>query len=96
MDDSERIAVALERLASSNERIVEMADEERQANYQGGPPICPNCGAFNPVVRNNGGEGHMAEFILAAVCGNCNQPFFAISEGWQCFRTREEVEANGG
>lgn len=96
MEHSERIVLALERLAASNEAIVEMANEERQANYQGGPPFCPHCGTFNPTVKNNGGEGQMGEFILVAVCGNCKELFYAVPEGWQCHRTREEVDQNGG
>jgi hypothetical protein len=92
-ETSERMATALERLADSNQRIVEMADEERQANYQGGPAYCPHCGYMNPRVAAPGGEAPMADFVLVATCGNCTQVFFGVPEGWQVFRSREELEA---
>jgi hypothetical protein len=91
METSERVATALERLAVSNERIVEMADEERQANYQGGPAYCPHCGIGNPRVSAPGGEAPMGDFILVATCGNCQAIFFGVPEGWQVFRSLEEM-----
>jgi len=92
MELSERAVQALERLASSNERIVQMADEERQANYQGGPAYCPHCGAMNPPVKSEGGEGLMADFVLVAVCRHCQNILWAVPEGWQVFPSREDYE----
>lgn len=91
-DMIERGLALLERLAVSNERIVEMANEERQANYEGGPPYCPWCGAFNPGVTSQGGTGEFAKFALVARCEGCGKVFFGQPEGWQVFRTREEYE----
>jgi len=91
MELSERAVEALERLASSNERIVEMADEERQANYTGGPAYCPHCGNVNPIVRAPGGKALMADFVLAAHCETCSQVFYGVPEGWAIYRTREEL-----
>lgn len=83
----------LERLAVSNEKIVEMANEERQANYQGGPPYCPHCGTFGPNITTQGRGGSFADYVLVAVCENCNNTFIGQPEGWQVFRTPQEYEA---
>lgn len=92
METSERVATALERLADSNERIVEMADEERQANYQGGPAYCPHCGNVNPRISAPGGEASMGDFVLVATCGNCTNLFYGVPEGWQIYRSVEELQ----
>lgn len=93
MELSERAIEALERLAASNERIVEMADEERQANHEGGPAYCPHCATMNPVVRAPAGEEHMELFVLGATCMNCQGVFYAVPDGWIIYRTIEEMEA---
>jgi lysyl-tRNA synthetase class I len=95
IDLSERVAVALERLAASNERIVEMADEERQANYQGGPAYCPHCGRMHPVVSVPSATGNMGEYILTATCQGCDNVFYAVPEGWQIFKTLIEMQEAG-
>ena len=97
MDDklSEKLVVAVERLAAANEAIVQMANEERQANYQGGPPYCPHCGTMAPNISVPAAKGNMGEHVLAATCGNCGQTFLAIAEGWRIFRDRTELEEAG-
>jgi len=95
MSALEALAESNERLAASNERIVEMADEERQANYEGGPPFCPHCGMLNPDVSASRGSGPMADFVLAATCGSCHKVFYGVPEGWQVFKTRDEFERAG-
>ena len=94
MQALEALAATNERLAASNERIVEMADEERQANYEGGPPYCPHCGMLNPKVSMSRGAGPMADFVLAGTC-ECSKVFYGVPEGWQVFKTREELERAG-
>jgi transposase-like protein len=89
---SERVATALERLADSNQAIVDMANEERQANYQGGPPYCPHCGRMNPRVTSKGGSGLMADFVLVGICEHCQEVLYGVPEGWQVFRSQEELK----
>lgn len=97
MDDKlcEKLVNAVERLAVSNERIVEMADEERQANYQGGPAYCPHCSRMAPIVMVPTATGNMAEYILTATCQHCQGVFFGVPEGWQVFRTLDELQEAG-
>jgi hypothetical protein len=88
----DRIVVALERTAKANERLIELATEERDTGDSiFGPPFCPHCGAFNPSVANEGGTGAMAEFVLIATCGNCSKVFYAFPQGWLAFQTKDEA-----
>lgn len=89
-----RMVEATERNAIANEKIVALALDERPLEYQPGPPFCPHCGSFNPVIKPvaAGSGGPMVDFILVAQCGNCNNSFAALPEGWQTFNTPQEAD----
>lgn len=83
---------ATERSAKAQEDLIVLAKEERDTGDSiFGPPLCPHCGTFNPGVRNEGGDGPMAEFALIANCQNCSKTFFAVPQGWLCYATRDEA-----
>lgn len=81
----------MERMASAQERLNEMAAEQAKDDLTDVPdvsqlvdaPVCPNCHAFNPRTQTNGGEGRLLEFALATTCVECGRPFYAIPVGWR-------------
>lgn len=95
----EKAAPLLERIAVANEKLIELAVEERQvmdaSEHAGGPPFCPHCRTFNPSIRSEGGDGEMAEFVLVATC-QCGRTFYARPQGWEVFdsidQARSEME----
>jgi hypothetical protein len=80
----ERIAVGVEQLAK--DPVVEI---------EAGPPVCPACGFFNPVisVRESEAQGPIFEYVLQAICNNCGTRFYALPMAWHMFVHRGEVEA---
>lgn len=93
----ERSAIrALERIAVANEELIRLAKDERDVGESiTGPPLCPHCGRLNPSIRSEGGSGEFADFKLVAHCENCGQTFLAVSQGWLCFKTKEELQEAG-
>lgn len=85
----EKLLQHTERIAVANERLIELATEERSVAEQPGPPFCPHCQTLNPDVRNEGGSGLMADFVLVAQCGNCSKMIFAVPESWLIFPDKE-------
>lgn len=88
----ERLVGAVERVAVANEQLIELATTERDSGDSAfGPAFCPHCGTFNPSVRNEGGIGQMAEFVLLATCQACHKTFFAFPQGWICLASEDEA-----
>lgn len=87
----ERLVAAQERLAVANERLNELATEERADVPVLGPPICAHCGTLNPKIRSQGGDGAMADFVLVAICESCGQRFFAVPQGWVTVTTQDDA-----
>ena len=88
----DKFLAVLERIAVANEKLIELAVEERSVENSPGPPFCPSCMTVNPDIRNEGGGGPMADFILAARCGTCKAMIFAVPEGWKVFPTADEAK----
>lgn len=80
-----RIAVALEKMTV-----------DPQVEIEAGPPICPHCGTFDPVMslnRSEGGQGKMSQIVVDGVCLNCSQPVFIVIESYSVHRSRHTVVA---
>lgn len=89
IDPLERIADALEKLASDPEVEIEM-----------GPPLCPSCGKLNPVIKISAQEeqsGPMVELVTPAMCENCGGQLFIVTESYSVHRNldtaKEEIYA---
>lgn len=95
MDDwRESIVPVLERIAVANERIVELATEERQIGQDRSPSFCPHCQTLNPSVRSAGERGgQLDDYVFVGRCESCRNTLFAVPNGWQCFGTAEEAQA---
>lgn len=89
--------MALERVAAANERLNELATEERAQTPADDElfdaPACPHCGALDPRTEMRGGEGKLSEFVLATPCGNCGRPFYALPIGWRIVGSKQEAQA---
>lgn len=90
--DPETLAV-FERIAVANERLIELATEERAIDDQPGPPYCPHCAVLNPEVVTQGGArgGPLADFILVARCENCGGTLYGRPNGWDMFQSPQEA-----
>lgn len=89
----EKLAFCAERTADANEKLNELATEERESGDSlRAPPYCPHCGHLDPLIRNEGGTGQFGEFVLVAYCGNCSKTFFGVTENWQLFKTQKELQ----
>jgi hypothetical protein len=94
----ERLVKAMERSAVAQEDLIRLATEEREElataeeSMPLGLPICPHCGTLNPEIRNEGGSGSFAEFILLAHCGHCQNLFLAVAQGWDTYKTKGDYE----
>lgn len=90
---------ALNRQAEATERLVALAERDATALTQGliepGPPVCPNCGVFNPQVQisSDESEGPLGQFVLAAQCRACGNNLYAVAQGWMMFNSVEELLA---
>jgi uncharacterized FAD-dependent dehydrogenase len=90
----ERILAVLERIAKANEDLIVLATEERdeQDSAPAPPPYCPHCRKPNPVIRNEGGTGDFADFVLVAKC-ECGEMFYAKPEDWNVYLNKEDAAA---
>jgi hypothetical protein len=80
----ERIAVAVEALA---------IDPEVEINA--GPPICPSCGAFDPMLTlafQEGGTGKMSELIIDGNC-QCKANVYIVIESYSVHKSSETAIA---
>lgn len=92
-EDIERFLAIAERSAVAQERLIELATEERSISDAPGPPYCPSCGHFNPEVTAKAGGGPLGDFILASECSACGKSIYAVPEGWQVFDNPEAAVA---
>jgi hypothetical protein len=84
-EEIERFLALMERSAVAQERLIELAVEERSISDAPGPPFCPSCGHFNPEVTAKAGGGPLGEFVLVSTCSACGKDIYAVPEGWQVF-----------
>lgn len=92
-EDKEKFFSLLERSAVAQERLIELATEERKIEFQPTPPFCPHCQAIDPVVGSEGGSGKMSDFVLIARCGECGNVLYAVPDGWQVYGTDDAARA---
>lgn len=90
--DIKRIANALEKAASAQEKLNELAVQENEQDVLA-PGFCPHCAKINPVVRSEGGSGRMNDFVLVAACEECGKVIYAVNNGFTVFSSREGAEA---
>lgn len=104
-EEFKKLLGTLDRIAVANEKLIELATEERIETIQEAanvrtPGFCPHCKSLNPRISNEGGTGDFNDFVLVATCGNCSRKFIAIPEGWQVFtspeQARQMMEAGNG
>lgn len=77
----ERGVIALEALA-----------QDPIINIEAAPPVCPKCNRMNPNVSvEQGSDGPLAECVLVARCGNCNEVFYAVPITWHMFTNQDDV-----
>jgi len=90
-----RLVAEVGRLADANEAIVKLAGEQQEMMEapQPGPPFCPHCGQFNPVVTrvHTGDTGELGSYVLAAKCESCKEVMFAIPDGWTMMSDMESA-----
>lgn len=90
-EDIDTFLAIMERSAHAQERLIELAVEERSISDAPGPPYCPSCGHFNPEVTAKAGGGPLGDFVLVSKCGACQKELYAVPEGWQVFNNPEEL-----
>lgn len=75
---------AVTRQAEAGEALLALAKEEQIVMAEAGPPVCPHCGALDPMVTETGagGEGPLSHFVMVGETHCCNKPIYAIAEGW--------------
>lgn len=79
-DPLERIADALEKLASDPEIEIEA-----------GPPICPTCGKFDPEIMldpTEAASGPLSQVIVTGTCNNCHNLVLVVIESYSMHRSR--------
>jgi hypothetical protein len=83
MDSLERIATALEKIASDPE-----------IEIHAGPPICPHCGQFDPdieVPANPTMRGKLGNYIVAVTCVHCQKVMYGVIESYSMHASLETV-----
>lgn len=83
----ERGVVALEKMVGEATPIVE---------WEPGPPLCPACGSFNPLVTLPASvamTGKLGELYLEFKCEDCNGQIFAVIESYSMHHTLETARA---
>lgn len=99
-EDFDKFLAVQLRAAVAQERLIELATQERDIEYTPTPPFCPHCQALNPRVSSEGGGvGTMSDFVLVARCTECGNALYGVPEGWQVYGTpdaaREAIEGGG-
>lgn len=74
------------RIADSLEKLV----NEPLVQIESPPPQCPHCGKFNPEVQidQSTAKGHIGEFVLECICGNCGKEIYGCVAVWDLQGTR--------
>lgn len=95
LDLLDRLVKATERNAEANEKIVELATQERAVGDEIAsstpPPFCPHCQALDPPIQTEGGGGRISEFVLFGRCGFCSKVIFGLSVGWEIYADEKSV-----
>jgi hypothetical protein len=76
----DRIALGIEKLAADPEVEIEV-----------GPPICPQCGKFNPEILldpTESARGPMSEVVVTGTCVHCNAYIYIVIESYSVHRSR--------
>lgn len=85
VDPLERIADALEKLASDPEVEIEF-----------GYPLCPHCGKMDPEIevppQEGTQRGYLSQFFSHLKCMSCGEGFFMVTESYSCHRTLDTVQ----
>jgi hypothetical protein len=78
----ERIAVGVEKL-----------NDDPQVEIPTSPPICPNCGEFDPkvFVDDASGSGDMSQMFFSCTCTLCHAEFFVVPQGFFNVQDREQL-----
>lgn len=77
-----------ERIASALEKLT----EDPQIEIEAGPPMCPNCGKFDPEIllpTQEAARGKMSELIVDGNCVECGSPIFIITESYSVHKSRQ-------
>ena len=80
----ERIADALEKLAS-----------DREVEIEAGPPLCPSCGKLDPEILlpvQQAARGPLSQVVVEGQCAECHQPIYVVIESYACHRSRVTAE----
>ena len=80
-----RIAEAVEKLAT-----------EPEVEIEAGPPVCPNCGQFDPwlkIAADEGGLGPMSQVCVIAACTECGSDVFIIIDSYSVHKSRTTAVA---
>lgn len=86
----------LERSAVAQEKLIELATEEREIGEIGSPPVCPHCSTFAPKIATQAEparEGSLSEFLVIGECKSCGNMLYGIPDGWTMLRTAEDARA---
>ena len=75
-------------------KALEKLAEDPTVEFETGPPICPNCGIFNPVVsiNENASSGPLSHFMAMVQCDNCSEFFYLVPMHWLTFTRLTEVQ----
>lgn len=86
---------ALERSATANEQLLELATKEQLVSVEPGPPVCPWCGRVDPEITEtgNGGSGTLSGFIVMGETHCCNHTIIAVPIGFDTFQSVEQAQA---
>lgn len=85
---------ALKRNAKASEALLDIAKQETvQFEVEAGPPVCPKCGAINPVVfhEEEAGSGPLNEMLFKFEMHCCNSTVYGVPEGWAMTMQVEEA-----
>lgn len=91
LESLERIADALEKLA--DDAVVEI---------EGGPPVCPHCGQYDPeiIVKESESKGKLSSYVVEAECDNCGAIMYVVIDSYSMHMgldtVRNEIEARAG
>jgi len=83
-----------QRLLERGVNALEKLAADPVINIEVKPPVCPNCGKYNPHVRVQESEasGPLFEFVIMCQCLACNNVFYAVADTWNCLKTVDDVK----
>lgn len=90
-DEMERLIAVGERIAVGLEKLA----EDPQVEIEAGPPLCPHCGAHDPVVAiaSEAGRGPLSHVFIPCECLNCARSFFVVIESYSCHADLESAKS---